>query len=483
MFLKILTWISTTISIAGFAMYLLDKADWVRFKVVKPWVLITIVIICTILAIVFTIIENKEPFSKKEKQAAAAIIGDMSLKFQLYHNELINLKNTREKWSDCKKRIEGVNTEDAINIQKEFHDYLIFRLSKIDSIPLTIKVSKESINTISKTDIPIEDINAFYNSAYPVSMQEIKDFYKKLQSEEITLLTSDWLDKATSLEFDMLQISGEMVYFSFLELIAEMPKKVKENYYANFAPFMIQFPPVKMLSKQEAKSLSDRAYNKYNDLMSEYSALVGSKDKDVKVMQQDFSRIQKKIEINNTLKEELEVKKVRLKQAQESLRNKCKLNKDDDKWLMYGKVIKLATAKMYEDAVISLDEYYQYNKSKDGNAGVYVNAMKIYYKMLLNTKKSNKKMPQISGVAIDTLGVIVIGIENNQKHSCINVGDIILFSKKQPVTSVDKFFEIAKTSEKRQLTVYRLNSKEEFELIDLYPVQTDPKIGVCNLFE
>ena len=79
--------------------------------------------------------------------------------------------------------------------------------------------------------------------------------------------------------------------------------------------------------------------------------------------------------------------------------------------------------------------------------------------------------------------VIVIGIENNQKHSCINVGDIILFSKKQPVTSVDKFFEIAKTSEKRQLTVYRLNSKEEFELIDLYPVQTDPKIGVCNLFE
>lgn len=482
MFLKILTWISTTISIVGFAMYLLDKADWVKFKVVKPWILIVIVIICTILAIVITIIENKEPFSKRERQAAAAIIGDMGLKFQLYHNELVNLKSTRDKWSDCRKRIKEVNTEDAINIQKEFHDYLVFRFSKIDSISLNVKVPTD-INTISKTDIPIEDINAFYNSMYPASMQEIKDFYKKLLSEEFTLLFSDWLDKSTNLEFEMLQISGEMAYFSFLELIAETPQKVKENFYTNFAPFMIQFPPMKMLSKQEAKSLSDRAYNKYNDLMSEYSALIGFKDRDVKVMQQDISRIQKKIEINNTLKEELEVKKVRLKQAQESLRNKCKLNKEDDQWLMYGKVIKLATAKMFEDAVISLDEYYQYNKNKDENANIYVNAMKIYYQILSNSKKNNKNIPQVSGIAIDTLGVIVIGIENNQKHSCINVGDIILFSKNQPITSVDKFFEIAKTSEKRHLTVYRLNSKDDFELVDLYPVPTDPKIGVCNLFE
>jgi len=481
MFLKILTWISTTISIAGFAMYLLDKTDWVKFKIVKPWVLITIAVICTILAIVITIIENKEPFNKREKQAAAAIIGDMSLKFQLYHNELINLKNIRKKWSDCRKKLEGANAEDVINIQKEFYDYLIFRLSKIDSVPSNIKIPTESINIISKTNIPIEDINAFYNSTYPVSMQEIKDFYKKLQSEEVTLLTSNWLDKATHLEFDMLQISGEMAYFSFLELVAVMPQKVKEDFYANFVPFMIQFPPVKMLSKLEAKSLFDRAHNKYNDLMSDYSALVGSKDKDVKIMQQDFSRILKKIEINNTLKEELEVKKVRLKQAQESLRNKCKLNKDDDQWLMYEKVIKLATAKMFEDAIISLDEYYQYNKSKDVNAETYVNAMKMYYRMLLHSKK-NKKMPQISGIAIDTFGVVVIGIENNQKHSCVNVGDIILFSKKKPVTSVDNFFEIAKTSKKKQLTVYRLNNKGEFVLIDLYPVQTDPKIGICNLF-
>ncbi len=483
MFLKILTWISTTISIAGFAMYLLDKADWIKFKVISPWVLITIAACCTILAIFITIIDNKEPFNKREKQAAASVIGDMSLKFQLYHNELINLKNTREKWIDCKKKIQEANSEDAISLRKEFYNYLTFRLSKIDSIPLDIKAPAESIKIISKTDIPIEEINAFYNSAYPESMQEIKDFYKKLLSEGEQLLTTDWLDKATNLEFDMFQIYGEMIYFSFLELVAEMPQKVKYKFYTDFTPFLIQFPPVKMLSKQEAKSLADRAYNKHNELMSEYFALVGSKDKDVKIMEQDFSRIQKKIEIKNMLKEELEVKKMRLKQAQESLRLKCKLHKGDNQWLMYGNIIKLATAKMYDDAISSLDEYYQYNKNNDLNAALYVNTMKLYYKMLLDYKSNNKRAPQILGVAIDSIGIIVIEIENNQKHSCINVGDIILFSKKQPVISVDRFFEIAKTNEQRHLTVYRLDNKGKFELLELYPMQTDPKIGVCNLFE
>jgi len=484
MIFKILTWIGTIISIAGFVMYLLDKANWWRFKNVNPWVLMTIAVVCTIVSVIFAILDGKQKFSRREIQAAAIITGDMGLKVQTYHNEQCNLKTTKEKWHDSQKKISmTTNTSDVFEIRKEFVDYLMFRLSKIDTLSFEIKPSPENIGIISKTEIPLDEINTFYNTYYPNLILEIRNFYLKLKSQEQQILTTDWLNKTIEIEFDMLQVSGEMFYFSFLDLIAEMPEKVKNDFYRNVVPFLTQFPIVKVLSKQEAKTMADRAYNQYNTLMNKYSAIIGSEDINVKSIEQDVRRIQQKIEINNTLKEVVDVKKMQLKQAQESLRQNCKFNKDDSQSLMWGKIIKLATAKMYDDAIISLDEYLEVNRNSDTDSPAYVKSAKAYYSLLSNLKKENKKVPVISGVAIDTIGVNIISFENHQPHSCIKIGDIILFSKNQAVRNINKYIEISKLPGNRLVTIYRLNKKGTFDLLELRLQDTDPRIGMCNMFE
>lgn len=483
MIFKILTWFGTIISIVGFVMYLLDKINWWRFKNVSGRVLVSIVIVSAIISIIIALFEGWQKFSRREIQAAASIMGDMSLKLQAFHNELYNLRSTKENWHESQRKITTASSSDAIEIRKEFNNYLIFRLSKMDTIALEIKPSPENIRIISKTDIPLEEINVFYNTSYPKLMHEIRDFYLKLKSQEEQLLTTDWLNKNTGVEFDMLQASGEMFYFSLLELVAEMPKKVKDNFYEKVVPFLTQFPVVKMLSKQEAKILADRAYNQYSDLINKYSAIVGSEDINVKSMEQDVSRIQKKIEINNTLKEEVDIKKVQLKQVQESLRQKCKLLKEDGEWLMWGKIIKLATAKMYDDAIISLDKFLEYNKEADPNSSTFVKSAKAYYSLLSRLKKENKKAPKFSGIAIDTIGIMVVVFENQQVHSCLKIGDIILFNKNHPIRSNDEFIEISKKGGERLIMVYRLNETGQFDKLDLIPKETDPKIGLCNLHE
>ena len=132
-------------------------------------------------------------------------------------------------------------------------------------------------------------------------------------------MSNDWLNKAIEKNFEMIQVSGEMIYFSFLELISEMPQSLKENFYENLVPFLTQYPVVKMLSKIEAKSMADRSYNQYQSLLNDFASIVGSEELNTLLLKQDIERLKLKKEMNEALKEQLHIKKMQLKQSREML--------------------------------------------------------------------------------------------------------------------------------------------------------------------
>jgi len=294
MFFKVLNWISIILSIAGFVMYLLDKANWWRFKNVPGWILITIAGGCALLSIIFAAIETTpEKFSRQEIQVTTSLIGDMGYKMQLLNGELSNLKSAREKWNEFKSKIEKASPTDTAQIRKDFIAYLTFRIDKIDTTTFNLKPSQKDLDVISKTKIPLEDIDAFYNIAYPTSIREIRDFYLYLEKFAYLTKIPDLTDKAIDKEFEMLQISGDMFYYSFLEFVSAMPESVIKGFYEKCAPFLTELPTVKNLTKEEAKSFSDKTYNKYQALLNDFASITGSAEMNSLLFQMNIEKLSK----------------------------------------------------------------------------------------------------------------------------------------------------------------------------------------------
>jgi len=265
-------------------MYILDISSILDIKTIPHWLFI-IVIMCIVLSFTFAFI-TKDRFSKRQIQAATSLMGDMGYKLQTINVELQNLKATKEQWYELQKKVTACPSE-MIQIRKEFIDYLTFRIEAINIIEQKVHPSTEDLKVLSKTKITVGEINAFYNIMYPNTFQEILNFYMKLKSWTETS-NDDSLYKAIEKEFEMIQISGEMMYFNFLELVAVMPQLVKSDFYEKLVPFLTQFPAVKMLSEVEAKSMADRAYNQYQGLITEFASIIGSEEFNIRLLEKDI---------------------------------------------------------------------------------------------------------------------------------------------------------------------------------------------------
>ena len=74
-----------------------------------------------------------------------------------------------------------------------------------------------------------------------------------------------------------------------------------------------------MLSKAEAKSIADRAYNQCQGLLTEFASIVGSEELNVRLLVKDIKRLKTKEDINETMKEQLLIKKLELKKIKNAL--------------------------------------------------------------------------------------------------------------------------------------------------------------------
>jgi hypothetical protein len=480
-----LQWFTTIISVASFFMYLFDKAKWRRFKKVSSRTLIFLTIIFAFISIILAVTttitdkrKNGEVFSREQEQAAETVVGDMVLKFGTINNELSNLKVLDETWHAAQNKMKNLEN-DKQEISHDFAQYLQYRIKEIDKIDITTRPPDNVISLLKNTKMPIRDIYAFYDTGYSATIDDFRSIYTNMSDQGDFLLKSDWLNKAFELEIEITRKSTEGMYYGLLELVAEMPKKGFNEFYATFAPSFTEFPDTKSLTVDEARNLGEKAFKKCDELINQLSTTIGSKNIDIELLQQDVDRVKVKQEILGTLKSELSSRKVEVGIIQDSLREKCKINISDDQWLMWGKIIKLASAEMYIDVQSSLDEYLRYNMLKDKNADVYVQKAKLYYALLSDLKLENKNA--LEDLEIMHIGVIVVAFENDVAHSSVKIGDIIL-KQNEKIIHTNNDLKSA-NGNTQELLILRFNQQGTYSFLNIKTVKNDPKIGTCNLRE
>jgi hypothetical protein len=230
------------------------------------------------------------------------------------------------------------------------------------------------------------------------------------------------------------------------------------------------------------------------------------------VLSEATARINEKQQGVDARRIELAEKQKALDEVYNRLLEKCSFTADEDQWLMWGKIIRLATNasnsleirksekeqlelnrqeairnnvdpatlstsvhltsidEMFQEVYSRLDLYVKYNQEVDVNANFYASAAKQYYKMMRKGKAKE-------------LGVLLFGTKDNVPHPVLKPGDIIVEYKGKPIKFVDDFFALKDDPAERKIKFMRLSPEEELNEITKVLPESDVLIGLIDLWE
>lgn len=159
-----------------------------------------------------------------------------------------------------------------------------------------------------------------------------------------------------------------------------------------------------------------------------------------------------------------------LSQAYADLIEKCQPKPEDDEWMIWGKMLRLLSAKQNEEALKVLDAFEEYMQNKGDEVKYYTTPVEFFIKDYLWKTYIG--------------GVVVMGFQNDQAHSCIKVGDIIIAINNRPFRNVDEMKTIrSEEGKKAPAKILRLNNQDRFDVLTMVYNENDPLIGLLDLME
>lgn len=173
-----------------------------------------------------------------------------------------------------------------------------------------------------------------------------------------------------------------------------------------------------------------------------------------------------------SLAKELEKTEAELAATYQKLRVKCKPTPRDDEWMVWGKMLRLLSVSLKPEALENLSVFESRMKNKGENPSAYTIPVRVFIKNHLHIDQES--------------GVVVYDFQNNQKHSVLNKGDIIVSINDEYVITGKEFSALRKKygPEKAKMTVLRLDTKtNKFKEVQLTSNVSDPLIGILDLME
>lgn len=494
---------SGVISIVGFILYLLEKGGLIRIKFFPPWLLITVASVCLVTTVIiysFFLHSANEiyPLNKKQAQAASIVATDMIMKIGILDNEMGNLETTRKHLKELASEYRISKPDKQSLIEKEWDEYLAFRISNSDSSYTESALKDDVKNILMTSKLPVKEITLFYSSVYPLYMKDLYGMYTGWRVNAKNYLADKDMGKALDIQCAMQLEETRSLYYGVLEFILSLPKSLYNDLLHTSNAQFTFIAPIPVHNPAEAKDLNDRHYKNANELLMQNAELVKSMEMSLTMLElqlqekrashEQFEALKSKVSAKaaklDLKKSELALKKQQLDTIHERLRTKNQLKDEDAQWLLWGKIIKFASASMYEDANSGV-AFYQRTMDKRGeNTSAYSMKASLFYSYLLSQIKKNQMFsPYINGHQIDKTGVIIVGFEHDSIHSCLQVGDIILERGGYPVRSADEFASLSNKTHLKPLTVLRFTSEGVPRVISLTSKEEDPRIGVLSLFE
>ncbi len=319
-----------------------------KFK--RLWVILAIAI-TTVTSFLF--FYSSYESKRQLEQVSNVVIGDIGLKMTRLNIELDGIAETSKKWAAFYQMMIMPGDNDWKTQQKEsFIHYLNFREQQLQNVDYHSPLTDHHLNVLSKSKVPLEDVQAFYGNAYRMFFDEVASYYANIKNYA-NMPVVGWLVQTTemmNLRERMVYLNGESLYYNILELITDMPESSRQV-YNRFSAQLTRFPSTGKMGKEEARSAAEKSFNLYQQSMNEFAVLTGQANKNIKELETDVERIVLKKQKVDLLKEEVATVESRLKQSKSDLLKKCQPLPEDDEWIIWGKMLQLLSVKMNKEAL------------------------------------------------------------------------------------------------------------------------------------
>ena len=396
------------------------------------------------------------------------------------------------------------------------------------------KLSEADDILLKKHKIHTEEIKGFYYQVLPKDTEDILFYLNSLQENAKEPFIMNSKDELAEAYYKSLEYSATAIYYSILGQLSAMPNKVYDE-FEKWLPKLNNFTGISYkITFAESEAQANAFIEKANNAIIEVKSSVNKSEEDIEKIEQQINQMREIMDGNNQNKKDDAISKeidTRLQNIQnlsaeiiemqqqlqeteikieKSMRNtieKCKLLPEDDQYLMWGKIVKIATsmartetrrteaernnrkrkeelqAKGYDvsnyfevkytlptdeilrEITTRLDQYVQYFPETKN----YIPAVKQFY-----TDVKNGKQP--------LCGMVVIGTKDDVPHPVFKIGDIVLSRKGKTVSSTTDYQSVAKTEGDDTVTFLRLNSGKLKKQTEIVP-KTDVLVGFLVLKE
>jgi hypothetical protein len=345
-------------------------------------------------------------------------------------------------------------------------------LVELDQVKLQPFWEKSYAAKLQEQGIPAEDVHAFYTSFLPRFWTEAHGFYERtLYYAE--LQPDAWLNdpiRVVEISAGCLSLKANAMYYGALSLFSHFPPKTVDG-FEKTRPVLTRLPDAGLLSTQDAEALMNKAMTQYEEKARELATLVGNEAISLEVDRKTLSLLQQKAAGVAKMEETLKEYDAHLAASRSAIREKCRLAPADDPAFMWGKILRLHTVKMTNDVLSALNQYVQFNKDRNPHTEAYVAGARAFF--------------QNPTWSTNDAGVLVALTENNQPHSFIKIGDVLLEWNGQRLRVSDDFVKAPKppVGEGSKFILLRVTSTGELQEMTGQSKTNDPRVAVADLRE
>jgi len=428
----------------------------------------------------------------------------------IHINENLKIaRSVHDEWSKFQKKLSGAKPQDIPKIKQEFIDFIENQEKSILPVNPECKISDEAAKTITRytanifsryKKVDVNDIKIFYSAYLPKNKDETTEYLEQLIDFTNEGFFNDIIDNYVGYGYQYLETNGKLTYYGFLALLNSMPEAVKEK--SNFYQMHVSFGyfseiPVN-LDPIEYEQMGFAMIEKIRIITMNMGSILNTAVIDIQKLELKIEDIEREININNGKNEELAFEEqLKLQDLEEQLetlfRNiigKCELASNDNQYIMWGKIVRVATVmantvarrqinstftfqpkytltmdEVLKEIITRLDQYTVYFPDTKN----YIPAVKQFYTDIKNGRQYLN-------------GIVMIGTKDDIQHPLFSPGDIILSRKGKPINKFTDYNNAAKESGVDTVVFLRLNNGRLQKHTEILP-ETDILTGFLDLKE
>lgn len=436
-------------------------------------------------------------------------------------------------WNKFYNEYADATPSDTSFLKRQMSEALAFRQKEINSLKKDIswELSAGERQKLNFVNVNPAELETFHVTFYPSFFDDM-DNYINLMT--VYLNYDDLMPisvSSSAVNRRGMEYSANMAYYGYLELLSVMPKAASKSFH-KLSPIWKNLPVSTAslyLPQEEYERLQSFEEENLKGLTSELGYLTTEQTIELERAQKRIKELKANAEaqqkandevterVNNIkkLSDDIILKQQQLQEMEEKIEasyrkiiDNCKLSPGDDQYLMWGKIVRIATQM---DKMAASRKSRQRQNQKDKEAAIakgydVSNWFEVSYSLttrdILN--EVNYRLDEYQGYFPATKtyvpavkkfysevqsgkrvleGLLVMGTKDDIPHPVVEVGDIVIARKGKSVSTTAEYRSVKDLPGEDTITFLRLTGSGGFEKYTKVVPQTEVLIGFLGVKE